>query len=248
MSLPITLLTPGRALLSFGLLGAVSSSGKGGEYGRSGAGGECVLSAVSGEEASGLRICGGGDKVALGGEIRPVVEVRSAFVGEMRPALGGEMRPVVEMRSALVGEVRPVLGGELSALAGEMRPAPRRWRGVVEAGAASAGGCALFIPSIRLRRSVRRWTSSALSTGTSSVNTNSTRDPSAVATKRTSTHGHCGAVPGSDAQAKAGTGTDAGTEACAAGRVDRAGRAGGCALAAETGADETKGFERWLRG
>ena len=184
MADPMTLLTLGRGLWSRGLVGAASSSGVGGECGSSGVGGECTLSAVSaeearGEEASGLRVCGGGDNVALGGKVLAataaalVGEVRPALVGEARPALGGEMRPEVEVRSALVGEVRP---------------APRRWRGVAEAGAASAGGCALAFPSIRLRRSVRRWASSALSSGTSSGNTNSTRALSAVATKRTSTH------------------------------------------------------------
>ena len=179
MADPMALLTLGRGLWSRGLVGAASSSGVGGECGSSGVGGECTLSAVSAEEASGLRVCGGGDNVALGGKVLAataaalVGEVRPALVGEARPALGGEMRPVVEVRSALVGEVRP---------------APRRWRGVAEAGAASAGGCALAFPSIRLRRSVRRWASSALSSGTSSGNTNSTRALSAVATKRTSTH------------------------------------------------------------
>ena len=183
MADPMTLLTLGRGLWSRGLVGAASSSG---------VGGECTLSAVSaeeasGEEASGLRVCGGGDNVALGGKV--LAATAAALVGEVRPALVGEVRP------ALVGEARPALGGEMrpevevrSALVGEVRPAPRRWRGVAEAGAASAGGCALAFPSIRLRRSVRRWASSALSSGTSSGNTNSTRALSAVATKRTSTH------------------------------------------------------------
>ena len=198
MADPMTLLTLGRGLWSCGLVGAASSSGVAGECGSSGVGGECTLSAVSaeeasGEEPSGLRICGGGDNVALGGKVLAataaalVGEVRPALVGEVRPALGGEMRPVVEARSALGGEMRPVVEAR-SALVGEVRPAPLRWRGVVEAGAASAGGCALAFPSIRLRRSVRRWASSALSSGTSSGNTNSTRALSAVATKRTSTH------------------------------------------------------------
>ena len=192
MADPMTLLTLGRGLWSRGLVGAASSSGVGGECGSSGVGGECTLSAVSaeearGEEARGLRVCGGGDNVALGGKV--LAATAAALVGEVRPALVGEVRP------ALVGEARPALGGEMrpevevrSALVGEVRPAPRRWRGVAEAGAASAGGCALAFPSIRLRRSVRRWASSALSSGTSSGNTNSTRALSAVATKRTSTH------------------------------------------------------------
>ena len=191
MADPMTLLTLGRGLWSRGLVGAASSSG---------VGGECTLSAVSaeeasGEEASGLRVCGGGDNVALGGKV--LAATAAALVGEVRPALVGEVRPALvgEARPALVGEARPALGGEMrpvvevrSALVGEVRPAPRRWRGVAEAGAASAGGCALAFPSIRLRRSVRRWASSALSSGTSSGNTNSTRALSAVATKRTSTH------------------------------------------------------------
>ena len=224
------------------------------------------------EEATAATLAGE-VRPALGGEMRPVLEVRSALVGEAPPALVGEARPALvgEAPPVLGGEARPALRGEVSALIGEVRPAPRRGRVVVEAGAASAGGCALAFPSIRLRRSVRRWTSSALSSGISSgISSGSTisiRALSAVATKRSSTHGPCGAAPGADAS----------TEACAAGRVGRAGRSDGCALAAwpgavfptirlrrsvrrwtssalspvegaETGSDDTEGFERCLRG